>query len=119
MKKRHNRYGKWLLALAMCWQLLLVGMPVAMAETSQGSWESLCSFSGMTKVWVDTDQDADDAISMSDDCRVCSLSQHLIINTLDVFEVDKHLIGHDVFTFNDINLNRSWSDQARGPPQQL
>ena len=119
MKKRNCRYGKLLLALAMCWQLLLVGMPVAMAEVSQGSWESICSMSGMTKVWVETDQDSDEVSLMSDDCRVCSMSHHLMATTQVVFQISKAAITHDVIAFNDINLNRSWSDQARGPPLEL
>ena len=110
-----------MLTLAVCWQVLLVGMPVAMASENHGSWESICSMDGAKKIFVDSDSDSEnDQASSSDDiCRLCVLSHSVLITDTVQVEAESSTYSKVTISFNDANLNRAWSDQARGPPQPL
>jgi hypothetical protein len=116
-----QRVGKFMLTLAVCWQVLLVGMPLAMASEDHGSWESICSMDGAKTIWVDSDSDSenDQASPSADICRLCILSHSVLIT--DTFQVEA--VSSDylkvTIAFNDADLNRAWSDQARGPPRPL
>ena len=110
-----------MLTLAVCWQVLLVGMPVAMASENHGSWESICSMDGAKKIFVDSDSDSEnDQASLSADmCRLCTLSHSALITDTFQVEAESSAYLEVAITFNDADLNRAWSDQARGPPQPL
>ena len=108
-----------MLTLAVCWQVLLVGMPLAMASEDHGSWESVCSMEGAKTIWVDSDSENNQASPSADICRLCILSHSVLIT--DTFQVEAVSSAYLKVTiaFNDADLNRAWSDQTRGPPQPL
>jgi len=118
-KSHRSRFSQYLLALAVCWQLLLIGMPLAKGAASDGTWEPICSISGMSSAWVDSDKDADEGVAVHDECRICLLSHHLMATNEFKLTGQHAKEPHQSIVFNSSYLNRIWSEQATGPPQPL
>ena len=118
-KCRRSRFSRCLLAIAVCWQLLLIGMPLAKGAVNEGAWEPICSISGMSKVWVNSDKNADEGVTVHDECRICLLSHHLMATNEFKLTGQHAMEPHQSIVFNSSYLNRIWSEQATGPPQSL
>ncbi len=52
------KMSRWLLVLVVFWQALLMLMPVAQAKAAagDGSWETICTMQGSSKVWKSMSQ---------------------------------------------------------------
>jgi hypothetical protein len=118
-KSRRSRFSRLLLTLAVCWQLLLIGMPLAKGAASEGAWEPICSISGMSKVWVNSDKDSNNGVTVHDECRICLLSHHLMATNELNLTGQHSKVPYQSIVFNSSYLNRIWSEQATGPPQPL
>lgn len=116
--------SRWLLALAIFWQALIIFMPVAQAKAAagDGSWETVCTMQGSSQVWVaGDDADHDPQAQASGHCPLCLMSQTGIAPP-SVFDFKVHQaagaeVGQLVFTA--VYLTRAWSEPATGPPAQL
>lgn len=121
-----QRFSRWLLALVVCWQALIVTMPVAQAKAAagEGQWESVCTMQGSSQVWVagsDADTDTDSQAKPSGHCPLCLMSQTSIAPP-SVFDFNVHrAAGAEVgqLAFTATYLTRAWSEPATGPPSQL
>ena len=116
--------SRWLLALVVCWQAMLMGMPLAQAKAAagDGQWESICTMQGSSQVWVaNSDADGDSPHSQSaNDCQLCTMS-HTGIAPPAVFDFKVHRVaGAEVgqLAFTAVYLTRAWSEPATGPPSQ-
>lgn len=119
--------SRWLLVLVLCWQSLMVYMPVAQAKTAagEGGWETICTMNGSAKVWVAASGDADsESESGSHEAKSGSHCPLCLMSTAGLAPPPAHgglleaSLG-DVriqFIFNSSFLTRAWSEQARGPP---
>lgn len=121
-----QRLSRWLLALLVCWQALLVWMPVAQAKaaTGDGRWESVCTMQGSSQVWVaDQDSNANDEqqqMNAGGHCPLCLMSQTGIAPP-PIFDFKVHQrAGAEVgqLAFTAVYLTRAWSEPATGPPAQ-
>ena len=115
--------SRWLLALVVCWQALVMFMPVAQAKAAagDGSWETICTMQGSSKVWVaGGDADTDHEKPSGGHCPLCLMSQTGMAPP-PVFDFNVHQsagaeVGQLVFT--TAYLTRAWSEPATGPPAQ-
>ena len=118
------KMSRWLLALVVCWQALVMFMPVAQAKAAagDGSWETICTMQGSSKVWVaGEDANSDHEKSAGGHCPLCLMSQTGMAPP-PVFDFKVHQsagaeVGQLVFTA--VYLTRAWSEPATGPPSQL
>lgn len=126
-KMARQRLSRWLLALLVCWQALLIGMPVAQAKAAAGDgrWESVCTMQGISQVWVaDQQSDADGdqpQMKPGGHCPLCMMSQTGIAPP-PIFDFKVHQsAGAEVgqLAFTAVYLTRAWSEPATGPPPQL
>lgn len=116
--------SRWLLVLVVCWQALVMFMPVAQAKAAagDGSWETICTMQGSSQVWVAGDDDDQDTQAQpSGHCPLCLMSQTGIAPP-PVFDFKVHQsAGAEVgqLAFTAVYLTRAWSEPATGPPAQL
>ena len=123
-----QRFSRWLLVLVVCWQAMLMGMPLAQAKAvaGGGQWESICTLQGSSQVWVagsdvDGDADGEPQAQAGGHCPLCLMSQSGIAPP-PVFDVNVHRsAGAEVgqLAFTAVYLTRAWSEPATGPPSQL
>lgn len=121
-----QRFSRWLLVLALCWQALMVYMPIAQAKTAagEGGWETICTMNGSAKVWVAAEGDADTGsheAQSGSHCPLCLMSNAFLAPpTMQGHLTDARLSEAQIpFEFNASFLTRTWSEQARGPPVLL
>jgi hypothetical protein len=122
---KRQRFSRWLLVLVLCWQSLMVFMPVAQAKAAagEGGWETICTMSGSATVWVAADSDDENTheASASGHCPLCLMSNAGLApppvhNPL----LEAGLSAEDIqLVFNASYLTRAWSEQARGPPARV
>ncbi len=115
-----RRFSRWLLVLVLCWQALVMFMPVAQAKAAagDGSWETICTMQGSSQVWVAGDGAEDEPPATSGHCPLCLMSQTGIAPP-SVFDFKVHqAAGADVgqLAFTAVYLTRAWSEPATGPP---
>jgi hypothetical protein len=116
--------SRWLLALVVCWQALIMLMPVAQAKAAagEGNWETICTMQGSSQVWVTGDDTGSDSQAKSGGhCPLCLMSQTGIAPP-SVFDFKMHqAAGAEVgqLAFTAVYLTRAWSEPATGPPAQL
>ncbi|MGV0954275.1 MAG: DUF2946 family protein [Fluviibacter sp.] len=123
-KQARQRFSRWLLLLVVCWQALLMLMPVAQAKAAagEGGWESICTMQGSVQVWVDGDSvDEEPSTVAQGHCPLCLMSQTGIAPPAS-FNIKIHRttgteVGQLVFT--SFYLTRAWSAPATGPPATL
>ena len=120
-----QRLSRWLLALLVCWQALVVLMPVAQAKAAAGDgrWESVCTMQGSAQIWLaDGDIGGDQPQAKpSGHCPLCLMSQTGIVPP-PVFDFKvRQSAGAEVgqLPFTAVYLTRAWSEPATGPPSQL
>jgi Protein of unknown function (DUF2946) len=121
-----QRMSRWLLVLAVCWQGLMIYMPIAQAKTAagEGGWETICTMSGASKVWVESEADrgSDSHESQSGShCPLCLMSNAGLAPPPEHASwLERRLSESSCqFEFNTSFLTRTWSEQARGPPASL
>lgn len=118
------KLSRWLLVLVVCWQALIMFMPVAQAKAAagDGSWETVCTMQGSSQVWVaGDDADVDTQAQSGGHCPLCLMSQTGIAPPA-VFDFKMHqAAGAEVgqLAFSAAYLTRAWSEPATGPPAQL
>jgi hypothetical protein len=123
--QRRQRLSRWLLMLAVCWQALVVWMPVAQAKAAagDGQWETICTMQGGAQIWVaDSETDGDQPQAKpGGHCPLCLMSQTGIAPPLEVSVNVHRIAGAEVgqFDFTAVYLTRAWSEPATGPPPQL
>lgn len=118
-----QRFSRWLLALVVCWQAMLLGMPLAQAKAAAGDgrWETICTMQGSSQVWVaDHDADGEPQAQSGNHCPLCVMSQTGIAPP-PLFDFNVHRsagteVGQLVFTA--VYLTRAWFEPATGPPSQ-
>ena len=119
-----QQFSRWLLALAVCWQALVMFMPVAQAKAvaGDGQWETVCTMQGSSQVWVaGNDAESDTQTKSGGHCPLCLMSQTGIAPP-SVFDFKMHqAAGAEVgqLAFTAVYLTRAWSEPATGPPIQL
>ena len=119
-----QRFSRWLLALVVCWQALVMLMPVAQAKAAagDGQWETVCTMQGSSNVWVaGNDAESDTQAKSDGHCPLCLMSQTGIAPP-PVFDFKMHQsAGAEVgqLAFTAVYLTRAWSEPATGPPAQL
>ena len=119
-----QRFSRWLLALVVCWQAMLLGMPLAQAKAAAGDgrWETICTMQGSSQVWVaDHDADGEPQAQSGNHCPLCVMSQTGIAPP-PLFDFNVHRrAGAEVgqLAFTAVYLTRAWSEPATGPPSQL
>lgn len=119
-----SKLSRWLLVLAVCWQAMVIFMPVAQAKAAagDGSWETICTMQGSSKVWMASeDADSDTQAKSGGHCPLCLMSQTGIAPpTMFDFKVHQ-AAGAEVgqLAFTAVYLTRAWSEPATGPPAQL
>lgn len=124
-----QRMSRWLLALVICWQALVMFMPIAQAKAAagDGQWETICTMQGSAKVWVaasdiNADANGDQPEAQANEhCPLCLMSQSGIAPPA-VFNFNVHQsVGAEVgqLAFTAFYLTRAWSEPATGPPTQL
>ncbi len=120
-----QRFSRWLLALVVCWQALIMFMPVAQAKTAagEGGWETVCTMQGSSQVWVagDLDAETDTQAKSGGHCPLCLMSQTGIAPPMN-FDFKVHQgAGAEVgqLAFTAVYLTRAWSEPATGPPAHL
>ena len=119
-----QRFSRWLLVLVVCWQAMLMGMPLAQAKAAagEGQWESICTLQGSSQVWVaESDTDSEPQAKPDGRYPLCLMSQTGIAPP-PVFDFNVHRsadaeVGQLAFTA--VYLTRAWSEPATGPPSQL
>ena len=124
--RRHarQRFSRWLLLLVVCWQSMLMGMPLAQAKaaTGEGQWETVCTMQGSSQIWVAGSDSGDQPQATADGhCPLCVMSQTGIAPP-PVFDFNVHrAVGAEVgqLAFTAVYLTRAWSEPATGPPAQL
>lgn len=115
--------SRWLLALVVCWQALVMFMPVAQvkAAAGDGSWETICTLQGSSQVWVAGDEaDDEPEAKQGGHCPLCLMSQTGIAPP-PIFDFKMHRsAGAEVgqLAFTAVYLTRAWSEPATGPPSQ-
>ena len=116
------RLSLWLLALVVCWQALIMLMPVAQAKVAAGDghWETICTLQGSAQVWAATgsDADSDHEKPAGGHCPLCLMSQTGIAPPA-VFNVNTHQTADaqlGQLTLSAVYLTRAWSEPATGPP---
>lgn len=117
------KMSRWLLVLVVFWQALLMLMPVAQAKAAagDGSWETICTMQGSSKVWMaGAESDSDTQAKSGGHCPLCLMSQTGIAPPT-VFDFKVHQsadaeVGQLAFTA--VYLTRAWSEPATGPPAQ-
>lgn len=120
---KRQRFSRWLLVLVLCWQSLMMFMPVAQAKAAagEGGWETICTMNGSAQVWVaentDTEGETHDATS-GGHCPLCLMSSAgLAPPPVHKAFLESGLGVQDIqLVFNASYLTRAWSEQARGPP---
>ncbi len=118
-----QRLSRWLLALVVCWQALVMFMPVAQAKAAggEGQWETICTMQGSSQVWVaGNDADSESQTKSNEHCPLCLMSQTGIAPPA-VFDFKVHqTAGAEVgqLAFTAVYLTRAWSEPATGPPSQ-
>ena len=119
-----QQFSRWLLALAVCWQALVMFMPVAQAKAvaGDGQWETVCTMQGSSQVRVaGGDVDSEPQAEPAEHCPLCLMSQTGIAPPTDLdFKVHQSA-GAEVgqLAFTAVYLTRAWSEPATGPPAQL
>ena len=119
-----QRFSRWLLALVVCWQALVMFMPVAQAKAGagDGQWETICTMQGSSQVWVaGGDADSEPQEESAQHCPLCLMSQTGIAPPA-IFDLKVHQVaGAEVgqLAFTAVYLTRAWSEPATGPPAQL
>jgi hypothetical protein len=119
-----QRLSRWLLALVICWQALVMFMPVAQAKAAagDGKWETVCTMQGSSQVWVaGNDAESDTQTKSGGHCPLCLMSQTGIAPP-PVFDFKMHQsAGAEVgqLAFTAVYLTRAWSEPATGPPAHL
>ena len=119
-----QRFSRWLLVLVVCWQAMLLGMPLAQAKATAGDgrWETICTMQGSSQVWVaDHDADGEPQAQSGNHCPLCVMSQTGIAPP-PLFDFNVHRsAGAEVgqVAFTAVYLTRAWSEPATGPPSQL
>ena len=119
-----QRLSRWLLALVICWQALVMFMPVAQAKAAagDGKWETVCTMQGSSQVWVaGNDAESDTQTKSGGHCPLCLMSQTGIAPP-PVFDFKMpQSAGAEVgqLAFTAVYLPRAWSEPATGPPAQL
>ena len=119
-----QRFSRWLLALVVCWQAMLLGMPLAQAKAAAGDgrWETICTMQGSSQIWVaDHDADGESQAQSGNHCPLCVMSQSGIAPP-PLFDFNVHRsAGAEVgqLAFTAVYLTRAWSEPATGPPSQL
>ena len=119
-----QRFSRWLLALVVCWQALVMLMPVAQAKAAAGDGqrETVCTMQGSSNVWVaGNDAESDTQAKSGGHCPLCLMSQTGIAPP-PVFDFKMHqAAGAEVgqLAFTAVYLTRAWSEPATGPPAQL
>ena len=122
---KRQRFSRWLLVLVLCWQSLMMFMPVAQAKAAagEGGWETICTMSGSATVWVaaDTDEEKTHEASASGHCPLCLMSSGGLAPPPVHNPVLEPSTGADdiQLVFNASFLTRAWSEQARGPPAHV
>ncbi len=120
---KRQRFSRWLLVLVLCWQSLMMFMPVAQAKAAagEGGWETICTMNGSAQVWVaadaDTEGETHDATG-GGHCPLCLMSSAgLAPPPVHKAFLEAGLGVQDIqLVFNASYLTRAWSEQARGPP---
>lgn len=118
-----QRFSRWLLALAVCWQALVMFMPVAQAKAAagDGQWETVCTMQGSSQVWVaGSDAENDTQTKSGGHCPLCLVSQTGIAPP-PIFGFKVHQsAGVEVgqLAFTAVYLTRAWSEPSTGPPAQ-
>ncbi len=123
---KRQRFSRWLLVLVLCWQSLMMFMPVAQAKAvaGEGGWETICTMNGSAQVWVAADTDAEgeahDATG-GGHCPLCLMSSAgLAPPPVHKAFLESGLGVQDIqLVFNASYLTRAWSEQARGPPAHV
>ena len=124
LPRARQRLGRWLLGLVICWQALVIFMPVAQAKAGagDGQWETICTMQGSSQVWVaGGDADSEPQAESAQHCPVCLMSQTGIAPPA-IFDLKVHQVaGAEVgqLAFTAVYLTRAWSEPATGPPAQL
>lgn len=119
-----QRFSRWLLALVVCWQALVMFMPVAQAKAAagDGQWETICTMQGSSQVWVAGGHaDSEPQEESAQHCPLCLMSQTGIAPPT-IFDLKVHQVaGAEVgqLAFTAFYLTRAWSEPATGPPAQL
>jgi hypothetical protein len=123
-QRQRLKISRWLLALVVCWQALVMFMPVAQAKAAagEGQWETICTMQGSSQVWVaDSDANDEHQAKPGGHCPLCLMSQTGIAPpTIYDFKMHQSAgaeVGQLVFTA--VYLTRAWSEPATGPPSQL
>ncbi|MFZ9616563.1 MAG: DUF2946 domain-containing protein [Fluviibacter sp.] len=123
---KRQRFSRWLLVLVLCWQSLMMFMPVAQAKAAagEGGWETICTMNGSAQVWVaadaDTEGETHDATG-GGHCPLCLMSSAgLAPPPVHKAFLESGLGVQDIqLVFNASYLTRAWSEQARGPPAHV
>ena len=121
--RARQQFSRGLLALVVCWQALIMFMPVAQAKAAagEGQWETVCTMQGSSQVWVaGNDAESDTQAKSGGHCPLCLMSQTGIAPP-SVFDFKMHqAAGAEVgqLAFTAIYLTRAWSEPATGPPAQ-
>ena len=123
---KRQRFSRWLLVLVLCWQSLMMFMPVAQAKAAagEGGWETICTMNGSAQVWVAADPDTKggthDATG-GGHCPLCLMSSAgLAPPPVHKAFLESGLGVQDIqLVFNASYLTRAWSEQARGPPAHV
>ena len=116
-----QRLSRWLLALVVCWQALVMFMPLAQAKAAagDGQWETICTMQGSSQVWVaGIDAEGEPESKSGGHCPLCLMSQTGIAPpTIFDFKIHQSAgakVGQLAFTA--VYLTRAWSEPATGPP---
>ena len=123
-QSKRQRFSRWLLVLVLCWQSLMMFMPVAQAKAAagEGGWQSICTMQGTSDVWVaGDDAGREEQPKSGDHCPLCAMS-HNGIAPPTIFDFKVHQsAGAEVgqLAFTAVYLTRAWSEPATGPPAQL
>jgi hypothetical protein len=119
---KRQRFSRWLLVLVLCWQSLMMFMPVAQAKAAagEGGWETICTMNGSAQVWVaaESSDEESHAATASEHCPLCLMSSNGLAPPPVHNPVLEPGVGAEEtqFVFNASYLTRAWSEQARGPP---
>ena len=119
-----QRFSRWLMVLVVCWQALVMFMPIAQAKAAAGNgqWETICTMQGSSQVWVaGNDAESDTQAKSGGHCPLCLMSQTGIAPP-PIFDFTMHqAAGAEVgqLAFTAIYLTRAWSEPATGPPPRL
>ena len=122
-QSKRQRFSRWLLVLVLCWQGLMLYMPVAQAKTAagEGGWETICTMNGAAKVWIAADADSEGEsheATGGGHCPLCLMSSAGLAPPPVHNSVLEPGLGAEAIqlVFNASYLTRAWSEQARGPP---